>query len=41
MNNKISNESPIGKALVGKAVGEHAVAETPAGPMEMEILQIN
>lgn len=41
LNNKISNESPIGKALVGKAVGEHAVAETPAGPMEMEILQIN
>ena len=41
LNNKISNESPIGKALVGKAVGERAVAETPAGPMEMEILQID
>ena len=41
LNNKISNESPIGKALVGKAVGDRAVAETPAGPMEMEILQID
>ena len=41
MNNKISNESPIGKALVGKAVGDHAVAETPAGQMELEILQID
>ena len=33
--------SPIGKALVGKAVGDHAFADTPAGQMELEILQID
>jgi len=39
-NGKISNESPIGKALLGKKVGEIAVAETPAGEMKFEILEI-
>ncbi|MFN8278356.1 MAG: transcription elongation factor GreA [Chitinophagales bacterium] len=39
--NKISISSPIGKALVGKAVGEKAVAQTPAGPMEFEVLKIS
>jgi transcription elongation factor GreA len=37
---KISHESPIGKALRGKRVGERAVAETPAGRVEFEILKI-
>jgi transcription elongation factor GreA len=37
---KISNESPIGKALRGKRVGDIAVAETPAGPVRFEILKI-
>ena len=39
-NGKISNESPIGKALLGKQVGEIAIAETPAGEMKFEILEI-
>ena len=37
---KISITSPIGKALVGKKIGEKAVAQTPAGAMEFEILSI-
>lgn len=37
---KISITSPIGKALIGKKIGEKAVAQTPAGAMEFEILSI-
>jgi transcription elongation factor GreA len=40
-NGKISHESPIGKALMGKSVGEKAVAETPAGEISMKILEIS
>lgn len=38
--NKLSNTSPIGKALMGKAVGDIAQAQTPAGVIEFEILNI-
>lgn len=31
MNNKISNTSPIGKALLGKKIGETATVVTPKG----------
>ncbi|MBM4423330.1 MAG: transcription elongation factor GreA [Chloroflexi bacterium] len=37
---KISNESPIGKALLGKRVGDSASAETPAGEIKFKILKI-
>jgi transcription elongation factor GreA len=37
---KISVESPIGKGLLGKAVGEIAEVQTPAGSMKFEILEI-
>jgi len=37
---KISHESPIGKALLGKRVGESAIAETPGGKIKLEILDI-
>ena len=37
---KISVNSPIGKGLLGKQVGEMAVVETPRGNMEFEILDI-
>ena len=40
-NGKISHESPIGKALLGKSVGETAVAETPAGEIAMKIVDIS
>ena len=32
LNNKISNESPLGAALIGKKVGEIVKVEAPAGP---------
>ncbi|MFM8323168.1 MAG: transcription elongation factor GreA [Chloroflexota bacterium] len=37
---KISNESPIGRALMGKRVGEHAEAETPNGSVRLKVLKI-
>jgi transcription elongation factor GreA len=37
---KISHESPIGRALMGKRVGEIAVAQTPAGDLRFRILGI-
>ena len=40
-NGKISDESPIGKALMGHSVGETVVAETPRGELKFTILDIN
>ncbi|WMX14324.1 MULTISPECIES: transcription elongation factor GreA [unclassified Aureispira] len=37
---KISVDSPIGKGLLGKKVGEIAEVQTPGGIMEFEILDI-
>ena len=37
---KLSVSSPIGKALLGKAVGDITKAQTPAGAIEFEILNI-
>lgn len=38
---KISHESPIGKALIGKRVGEFAEAETPGGKLKLKVLEIH
>lgn len=38
---KISVDSPIGLGLLGKAVGEQAVIETPGGQISFEILEIS
>lgn len=38
--NKISVNSPIGKALLGKSVGEIAEVQVPNGTMEFEIIDI-
>jgi transcription elongation factor GreA len=38
---RISNESPIGKALMGRQVGEMVTVETPAGEIKLKILEIN
>lgn len=40
MNLKISNESPVGKALVGKAPGDNVQIIVPDGMIEYKILQI-
>ena len=37
---KISNESPIGKALLGKRVGDEAEANVPAGKIRLKVLKI-
>jgi transcription elongation factor GreA len=39
-NGKISNESPIGSALMGKKVGDTALARTPNGELRLKILKI-
>jgi transcription elongation factor GreA len=39
-NGKISHESPIGSALLGKRVGDTAVARTPGGDLRFHILEI-
>ena len=38
---KISNESPLGAALLGKAVGEQVFVETQAGTIEYKVLEIS
>ncbi len=38
--NKISNESPLGKAFLNKRVGDKVNVATPRGEMEYEILEI-
>ena len=40
INKKISPESPLGQALVGKKVGEKVEVEAPAGKLMYEILAI-
>jgi len=37
---KISNESPLGKALLGKAIGEDVEVEAQAGVIEYTVLKI-
>ncbi|HLW29315.1 MAG TPA: transcription elongation factor GreA [Brumimicrobium sp.] len=38
---KISIDSPIGKGLLGKSVGDIADVETPRGVLQFEILEIS
>lgn len=40
LGGKISNESPLGEALMGKKVGDHVLIETPKGKTNYEILAI-
>ena len=37
---KISNESPVGKALMGAAVGDTVTVSTPAGEFKYAVLEI-
>lgn len=39
-NGKISNESPIGRAVMGHKAGEIVEAETPGGKIKFKILKI-
>lgn len=40
LQGKISNESPLGKALIGSKVGDTVSVEAPVGMMEYKILKI-
>ena len=40
LKGKISNESPVGKALIGLKVGQTAAVETPAGVFKYKVLEI-
>ncbi len=40
LNGKISDESPIGSALIGHKEGETVVASTPQGDLEFKIVKI-
>ncbi len=40
-NGKISTNSPIGRALLNKKVGDSAIVVTPNGNREMEILKLS
>ncbi|MFH1484462.1 MAG: transcription elongation factor GreA [Chloroflexota bacterium] len=37
---KISNESPVGRALLGKGIGEEVEVQAPAGPVKFTITGI-
>ena len=41
MENKISDESPMGKALIGAKLGEIVTVEAPNGSYEIKILEIS
>lgn len=41
MNNRISNESPVGRALLGHKAGEIIDVEVPAGVIQLEIIEIS
>ncbi|MEW6230831.1 MAG: transcription elongation factor GreA [Chloroflexota bacterium] len=37
---KISNESPVGQALLGRKVGDHVVVHVPAGMLSLTVVAI-
>ncbi len=37
---RISNESPLGKALMGHRAGDRVAFDTPGGPVEMKIIDV-
>ncbi|MBR3592458.1 MAG: transcription elongation factor GreA [Clostridia bacterium] len=41
VNNKISDESPVGRALLGHKVGDVVTVEAPAGDIKLKIVKIS
>ncbi|MBQ1187213.1 MAG: transcription elongation factor GreA [Clostridia bacterium] len=41
MNGLISDDSPVGRALVGAKIGDEVVAEAPVGEIKFKILSIS
>ena len=40
LENKISNEAPLGKALIGKMAGDEVEVETPSGIMKYKVINV-
>lgn len=40
-NNKISNESPVGKAILGSKIGDIVEVDVPAGILKYQVLNIS
>ena len=40
MNGAISEDSPLGKALLGKNAGDDVTVDAPAGPVEYKLLNV-
>ncbi len=40
LKGKISNESPVGRALIGKKVGDEVAVETQVGELKYKVLEI-
>ena len=38
---KISDESPVGKALLGKKIGDEVIVEAPGGEFKLKIVEIS
>ncbi|WP_423253598.1 transcription elongation factor GreA [Melissococcus plutonius] len=38
---KISNDSPIAQALIGKHLGEEVIIETPGGDMKVKVIRVS
>jgi len=38
---KISNESPVGRALLGKKVGDNVKVKIPAGTLDLRIIEVS
>ena len=41
INGKISDESPVGKALLGKKVGDEVIVDAPDGEFKLKVLEIS
>lgn len=41
LRGKISNESPVGEALIGSKVGDEVEVDTPSGTLKFKILEIH
>ena len=41
VHGRISNESPVGRALLGKKLGDEVKVKTPAGEMKLKITKIS
>ncbi len=41
MERKLSDDSPFGRAIVGKAAGEHFTVNAPAGSFTMKVVRVS